>query len=163
MTIIDNPDKDLYEGTLRDFEAAREKAIKGRIVVRDRDCEWLDTRQGRVKYYLHDTLVQDTAIGGWRVFAQEIDKMSGRHRHQGSTVIYVRRGYGHTIVNGRKQEWKAGDVIMLPIMPGGVDHQHFRGEGSEPCEWIALVFGPFHTALGSMFGQIENNHRWMKD
>ncbi len=156
-------DSDFYEGTLRVFEEERTRAAEGRVVIRDKDVEWRQVRQGHVGYYLHDSFVTDSAVTGWRVFSQKIESMSGKHRHQGSTVIYVRRGHGYTVVNGKTFNWKAGDVVMLPILPGGVEHQHFRDDDSEPCEWVALVYGPFHRALGSMFGQVEASPRWEGD
>src|SRR5262249_22645367 len=39
------------------------------------------------------------------------------HRHTGSAVYYVVQGAGETIIDGRRFEWGAGDIFVLPSCP----------------------------------------------
>jgi len=70
------------------------------------------------------------------------------------------RGHGYTDVNGVKKRWKEGDLIMLPVVPGGVEHQHFNEDENESSIWIGYVYAPFGYALGSMMGQVEDSKEW---
>ena len=58
-----------------------------------------------------------------------------KHGHLNSAVFYVLKGHGYDIHDGRKIEWKAGDVMLVE---NGCVHQHFNGSDTEEC--IHLVF-----------------------
>ena len=58
-----------------------------------------------------------------------------KHGHLNSAVFYVLKGRGYDIHDGRRIEWKAGDVM---IVENGCVHQHFND--SEDEEAILLVF-----------------------
>jgi gentisate 1,2-dioxygenase len=104
--------------------------------------------------------IEDTALRDWRVFAHEIHTHSGRHTHQGGIVIYVTRGRGYTVVNGVREAWKAGDLLLLPVVPGGVEHQHWNQDPDQSSEWIAFRFVPWQYATGASFDQNENSPDW---
>jgi len=112
-------------------------------------------RQGRCRFYAHLGRT-DLANPDWICFRHEIHTHSGRHVHQGGLALFVTKGRGYTVCNGRRVEWKAGDVILLPIEPGGVEHQHFN-LGDEPCEWIAFAFNPWLDAMGNGYEQRQNH------
>jgi gentisate 1,2-dioxygenase len=58
-----------------------------------------------------------------------------KHGHLNSAVFYVLKGYGHDVHDGRRIEWKAGDVM---IVENGCVHQHFNDDPEN--EAILLVF-----------------------
>ena len=58
-----------------------------------------------------------------------------KHGHMNSAVFYVLKGYGHDIHDGRRIDWKAGDVM---IVENGCVHQHFNDDPEG--EAIVLVF-----------------------
>jgi gentisate 1,2-dioxygenase len=58
-----------------------------------------------------------------------------KHGHLNSAVFYVLKGHGHDVHDGRRIEWKAGDVMLVE---NGCVHQHFNDSESEEC--IHLVF-----------------------
>jgi quercetin dioxygenase-like cupin family protein len=151
-----------YDRMLDQMAARRERAEHGRVVIKASELHWESNRQGRVGYYLHDTMINDTAVCDWRVFAQDITTHSGRHTHQGGVVIYVVRGRGYTVVDGRREHWKEGDLIMLPVVPGGIEHQHFNEDGEESSVWVAFVYAPFGLALGSRFKQDEDSPHYQE-
>jgi gentisate 1,2-dioxygenase len=55
-----------------------------------------------------------------------------KHGHLNSAVFFVLRGRGHDVHDGRRIEWKAGDVMLVE---NGCVHQHFADEES-----LLLVF-----------------------
>ena len=54
-------------------------------------------------------------------------------------MIYVLDGIGYSIVEGERVEWKKGDLLLLPMKPGGVEHQHFNLDPEKPATWVAFV------------------------
>ena len=55
-----------------------------------------------------------------------------KHGHLNSACFFVLKGKGHDIHDGRRIEWKAGDVMFVE---NGCVHQHFADE-----ECLILVF-----------------------
>src|SRR5439155_811034 len=75
----------------------------------------------------------------WNVFVQDIRVHSGKHRHQGGLVIYIMEGEGYSVVDGERHDWEAGDLLLLPVKKGGVEHQHFNKDDAHPAKWIAFI------------------------
>jgi gentisate 1,2-dioxygenase len=75
----------------------------------------------------------------------------------------VLRGHGYSVFDGERIDWKVGDVLVLPVKPGGVEHQHFNLDPSGSSEWIAFVFLPFLHATGSMLTQVKEQKDWQAD
>lgn len=148
-----------YETVFSSLAERRRRAREGRIVIKASDAVWEENRQGKIGYYLHE-LVKDSALQDWRVFAHEIHTHSGKHTHQGGLVLYVTKGSGYTVVNGKREDWSAGDLIVLPVLPGGCEHQHFNEDPDQPSEWIAFIFVPLQSATGALFEQKENSPNW---
>src|ERR1044072_8020914 len=136
---------------LGQWDTRRQRAEKGAILIKASEQEWELNRQGRCRFYAHLGRT-DLANPDWISFRHEIHTHSGGHTHQGGLALFVTRRRGYTICNGRRADWKEGDVILLPIEPGGVEHQHFN-LGDEPCEWIAFAFHPWLAALGNRYEQ----------
>jgi len=150
-----------YEAVMSLLEEKRERATSGRIVIRRSTLDWQQNRQGKVGYYMVEA-ISDTALTDWRVFAHEIHTHSGKHTHQGGIVLYVTKGRGYTVVNGVKKEWKAGDMVLLPVLPGGVEHQHWSLDPDTPSEWVAFRYIPWMSATGSQFTQRETSPNWQQ-
>ena len=130
----------------------------GPIVVRRSDRELFQARQGKLLFYLCPNNHRDTALQAWRVFIQEIRTCSGKHRHAGGLTIFVLEGRGYTIVDGQRWDWKKGDLVLLPMKVGGVEHQHFNlGSPETPAVWIAMINMAVHDYRASDLEQIENS------
>lgn len=155
----DAPEVSYYETVFEDMAQRRERARSGRIVIKGSQIPWQENRQGRIGYYLHDD-VRDTALSDWRVFIHDIHTHSGRHVHQGGLALYVLNGRGYTVINGVKEEWKEGDLIILPVLPGGVEHQHFNEDPDTSSQWMAFIFVPWQYATGAIFEQKETSPNW---
>jgi hypothetical protein len=145
-----------YERFYAAFERRRRQAEVGRIVIRAQDLPFQTSRQGTSKYYLQ-LGGEDTALQDWQVFQKDVETESGKHIHQGGLIIYVLRGRGYSVFDGVRLDWEAGDLLSLPVQPGGVEHQHFNLDESESSRWVAFIYIPFLHATGSMMKQVEGD------
>ncbi len=149
------PKLDSYEVALQEDRAFQERQRNGRIVVKFADCPQGVSRQGRLRFYLN-RLTKDTALTDWTVFTHEVRTHSGKHRHQGGLVIYVIDGVGYSVVDGERIDWKKGDLLLLPLRPGGVEHQHFNTDiGGKPALWMAFIHMPTREFVASEMTQTE--------
>jgi hypothetical protein len=149
----------LYETEMALYGDVVRRAQEGRIVIKASETPWGQSRQGHLRYYLHEAF-DDTAVSEWKAFSHEMKTNSGKHTHQGGLGLYIKKGEGYTVVNGEKFPWKAGDLILLPVMPGGCEHQHFNTSQDGPSEWVAFIYLPWFAATGSEFRQRENSPDW---
>ncbi len=129
--------------------------MTGKVVIHEKDREWEQSRQGRLKTFLHGNNFPDHCLRDWLVFTHDIRSHSGSHRHQGGLVIFCLEGKGYSVVDGARHDWQAGDLLLLPCKPGGVEHQHYNLEPGKPCKWIAFVYWPFMDMLGSGLEQSQ--------
>jgi len=144
-----------YENVFYQRRKFIERQMTGKVVIREKDREWEESRQGRLKYYLQPHTFSDHALTHWQVFTHDIRKHSGSHRHQGGLVIFCLEGKGYSMVNGVRHDWEAGDLLLLPLVPEGVEHQHFNVEEGKPCKWMAFIYWPFTEMLASELTQGE--------
>jgi mannose-6-phosphate isomerase-like protein (cupin superfamily) len=147
-----------YEEALARDRANAKRRQGNQILLRGAEMPLRQNRNSRVRYYLH-TLKTDTAVTDMNVFVHDIWRHSGTHRHQGGLSIYVLEGRGHTVVNGVSEEWEAGDLLLLPLAPGGVEHQHFN-DGVDVARWLALIYKPWHEIIGNQMVQITESPQW---
>ena len=133
-----------------------DRQLHGQIVIKKSDRETQSTRQGFMRYYLDPQQHATTPLHDWRVWTNDIRKHSGKHRHQGGLIIYVIEGKGYSIVDDERVEWETGDLLLLPIRPKGVTHQHFNHEPGKPCLWMAFMNWPIMEHVGTEMTQLEN-------
>jgi hypothetical protein len=153
----------LYEPQVYEYAiGVRERQRNGRVVVRDQDRPWDMHRQANSKRFLSplEPELQDTITQDWEVFVNSFSERSGKHRHQGGVVIFVLEGKGYTIVDGERHDWEAGDLLLLPMKPGGVEHQHFCSDPSNPVKWIAFLYWPFIYFGGMELTQLESSPQY---
>jgi gentisate 1,2-dioxygenase len=114
-------------------------------LIKGETLPWETNPLGRMRWYLHPTL-SDTAIRTLMFWVQEIQPggRSGRLQFQGGQVIYVWAGRGHTLLDGVRHPWEAGDVINLPLRTEGITVQHFN-DGSEPVRLVCAEANLVHS------------------
>ncbi|MFQ5682671.1 MAG: cupin domain-containing protein [Candidatus Binatia bacterium] len=151
-----------YEAAIWAQERLLARGRGGKILVKDEERPWENTRQGRIRYFLHPDMYPDTALQEWRVFSQEIRSQSGKHRHQGGVSIYILEGKGYTIADGKRFDWVKGDLLTLPVKPGGVEHQHFNTSPDGSSRWIAFVYLPLGNHVGLHLQQVEVSPEYSK-
>lgn len=67
------------------------------------------------------------------------------HRHTGSTVYYVVRGQGATIIDGERFDWAKGDFLALPPW---LPHEHLNGSADEEAVLFQINDIPALEKLG---------------
>ena len=85
---------------------------------------------------------------------------SGRQHHPGGKIFYFWQGKGHTILDGVRYPWTAGELLQLPLRREGVTYQHFNDSDDEEA-LILAVEANFVDSLGldkgSRYEEIENS------
>jgi mannose-6-phosphate isomerase-like protein (cupin superfamily) len=153
-------DTRLYEPKIYEHSfKVHDRMRNGRVVVRDGERQWDMHRQANSKRYLSplEPDLQDTCLQSWEVFRQVFPERSGRHRHQGGLVIFILAGKGYSVYDGERHDWEAGDLLLLPMTPGGIEHQHFNTDPEQPAEWIAFIYWPFFDHGGCEIIQIDSS------
>jgi uncharacterized RmlC-like cupin family protein len=151
--LADNP----YERVMRYRKELKERNLNGPVVLRADDRPYFQARQGKLRFFLDPVSFKDTPLQHWRVFTHEIRTKSGRHVHQGGLVIYVVSGVGYSVVDGERVDWKKGDLVLLPLKPQGVEHQHFNLDPTTPAVWAAFIHTPMQEFLASDLEQREES------
>lgn len=151
---------DFYERHVRNRDAFRERNLAGHLVVKEEERPWQLCRQARLKYMMMPEF-EDTALNNWWVFLEDIRTHSGKHRHQGGLVIFVVEGKGYSVVDGIRYDWEAGDLILLPHKPDGVEHQHFNADPGAGCKWLAFIYQPYWDLVAAEIVQMEVSPEWL--
>lgn len=149
-----------YEKLIQAMQEWRRRAETGLVVIRGKEIPWWQNRQGRVRYFLLPPYKTDTALQTMAVFERIIFSHSGVHRHQGGLAIYVLDGDGYSTLDGERVDWATGDLLLLPIKPGGVTHQHFNRDPHRPARWLAFIPMAFQEYLGSELVQLKISPDW---
>lgn len=141
---------------LRDQD--RERIARSTVCVKGKETPWETNPQGIMKWYMHPCI--DTTAHKFLIFAaQQIPagNRSGKQKHQGGVVVVVVEGKGYTTIDGVRYDWKAGDIVQLPIKPEGIVFQHFNS-GAEPVLLIHAepnLAGTVGIDRGCGYEQIE--------
>jgi len=151
--------KNLYEDLREHFEMLARRAETGRVHIRAEDILWERNRHGLLGYYLHP-FITETALHTMQLFQNIIKQQGGMHRHQGGVVIYVIDGRGYTIADGQRFDWESGDLILLPIKPGGVAHQHVNADPGKSARWLAFISNAFRENSGYEIVQLVDSADW---
>lgn len=147
-----------YDESIRRYQKLKEEARTGLKVVKGKSLPFRASRQGVLKFY---SLKQKEGLcmKNMSMFVHEIRQHSGQHRHQGGVNIFVLNGQGYTMVDGKRFDWKGGDLILLPFKKGGCVHQHFN-LNDKPSRWLAVVSHPVGEMVGGMMEQRANQPEW---
>ncbi len=71
------------------------------------------------------------------------------HRHVSAAINYYFAGSGYSIVDGKRHEWQAGDLMLSA--PGWAVHNHASND--EDVYELTVQDQPLHIALGSLLWQ----------
>ncbi len=148
-----------YEGLFVRWEELYKRAHYGKVHVRGRDVPVVDSRQGTSQFYVMPQF-EELSLTQWVIFVRDHTGVpSGRHQHQGGIAIFGVEGDGYSIVNGHRFDWSAEDAVLLPIVPGGLDHQHFRARDDRPSRFMGIIYEPLVVGLGAEMVQLEAQTR----
>lgn len=149
------------EGPYAWMQREREGLESGAILIKGKEKPHILNEQGYIKR-LSTPNMPNTASDNMLIFIHRIAVHSGRHRHQGGYSLFVLEGKGYTVVDGVRHDWEEGDLILLPIKPGGVEHQHFNIDTRGASRWMALVSRPMVEILSRRVEQKEVHPDWKK-
>ena len=107
------PSGNKYDESLRERAGWVDQAMTGEVLLRSADRPVEINRQGHIKRYLQPRVYPNTALTDWVVLTHDVQRQSGKHRHQGGLVIFVLEGQGTTEVDGLRLDWQAGDILLL--------------------------------------------------
>ena len=146
----------LYD--LRDKQ--RESRAKGTWLIKAKDTPWEKNRQGKMQWYLHPAM-ENLSIRSLMVFRQEIPPggCTGAQRTPGGQAMFILKGRGYTLLDGKKHEWEAEDALNIPIRTDGVVMQHFNRDPDEPVLFICAdlnLVDMLGLDRGSVFEQVED-------
>lgn len=136
----------------------RQRSTRKTVVVRGRELPWESNQHGIMRWYMHP-LIPDTAHQSSLIYEQRIPagSRSGRQQQQGGAVIFVLRGRGHTVIDGRRYDWETGDCLQLPIRENGVIFQHANDHDSDEARLLyveANLVDPLGVDRGAGFEQL---------
>lgn len=146
-----------YDTWMQQSKNTKQQAQVGRKLIKAKEVPFEINRQGIVRNYSGQGF-KDLTNDDWAIFCHEIRQHSGRHVHQGGLTLFVIKGRGYTVVDGKRFDWSEGDLICLPIKKGGVEHQHFNLDG-QPSRWVAFSHRRSNW-IGGFVAQKETFSMW---
>ncbi|MDP2718264.1 MAG: cupin domain-containing protein [Dehalococcoidia bacterium] len=150
----------LLEQLFQRRDTERERIKVSPKVIKGKDLKAETNEMGIIKWYLHPAM-KSGAIRTILFWTQEIPagSHSGKQKHQGGSVHYVKEGKGYTTVDDVKHEWEKGDLILIPIKPNGVSFQHFNTDKEKTAVLVSAEpnwYDAMGVDMGSGFEQLEN-------
>ncbi len=173
------PDQALLEGYPLDFDGPpetllddlylrrnrwREYMSKARWIIKEKDQRTETNRMGLYRWFIHPSF-DDVAFKAILFWTHEIPpgSCSGKQKLQGGRIHFVIEGHGHSIVNGIRYDWGPEDLIMTPVIAGGVVVQHFNSDPGQPAK-LACAEPNWYEILGmdmaAGFEQLEDCPEW---
>jgi gentisate 1,2-dioxygenase len=109
------------------------------IIVKGAKREQENSAMGLLRWYMHPAM-QNNALQTMNFYEQELPpgSRSGRLQFQGGQVLFILQGRGHTLVDGVKHPWEAGDVLNLPLRRDGIVVQHINGDSENPAKFVVV-------------------------
>ena len=77
------------------------------------------------------------------------------HRHVSAAINYYFAGSGYSIVDGKRHDWEAGDLMLSA--PGWAVHNHASND--QDVYELTIQDQPMHIALGSLLWQEDLKHK----
>jgi len=148
-----------WEELLKLRDRQREQTRDGIQVIKEAELPLEVSRQGLMRWYLHPSIT-DTVLSTLSIYRQEIPpgSRSGRLKFQGGQILFIVEGRGHTMLDGVKHAWEAGDVVNLPCKRDGIVVQHFNDDAQQTAIFMAVepnLFAATSVDRGCGFEQME--------
>lgn len=147
--MVTHPDElesvNLFNRLIQMRDQIRSRKRMATWLIRGEDLPWELNLHGKMQWYLHPSIAY-SVLQTFLFYRQEISvgSRSGLQRHGGEVVFFILRGEGYTEVDGVRYNWRAEDVMTLPVRPQGVIYRHVN-TGSEPVLLIGVEPNMVHT------------------
>ncbi|MDP2643939.1 MAG: cupin domain-containing protein [Desulfobacterales bacterium] len=76
---------------------------------------------------------------------------SQKHGHVNEALFYILDGKGYDVHDGKRADWKAGDVA---IVPNATVHQHFNADPDNLVRALIIKTKPFFLFMNMLFQEI---------
>lgn len=76
---------------------------------------------------------------------------NGKHGHMNSAVMYVLKGKGYDIHDGRRMDWQAGDAM---IVENACVHQHFNADEEQEAVLLIMKAKPLFLFMHLLFQKV---------
>ena len=76
---------------------------------------------------------------------------SQKHGHVNGACFYILDGKGYDVHDGKKVDWKAGDIA---IVPNATVHQHFNSDPKKPARALIIKSKPFYLFMNMLFQDV---------
>jgi quercetin dioxygenase-like cupin family protein len=162
--------EDKYE----DWEAGQRNYTKPRLYVREisgfsyclddelkrlrslpRVIKGKDLRFKKGPQYFNCTILSPKNGTSQSIFAHMVVIAPGgksqKHGHVNEACFYILDGQGYAIHDGKRADWKAGDVA---IVPNATVHQHFNADPDRPARAIIIKSKPFFLFMNMLFQDV---------
>jgi quercetin dioxygenase-like cupin family protein len=77
---------------------------------------------------------------------------SAKHGHQNEAVFYVLDGRGYDVHDGKRYDWQAGDVM---VVPNQCVHQHINADPEKPANMLVIKTKPLFMYLHLIFQEVS--------
>jgi hypothetical protein len=153
-----------------DIIALRDKQREDRrnpiVIVKGSKLEQETNANGLMRWFMHPS-IKNNALSTMLFYEQELPphSRSGRLLFQGGQVMFITEGRGHTMIDGVKHAWEAGDVLNLPLRRDGIVVQHVNDDPEKPAKFVAVEPNFLESATvdrGSGFELIEPAPEYLK-
>lgn len=136
------------------------------IIVKGAKQQQENSAMGLLRWYMHPSM-QNNALQTMNFYEQELPagSRSGRLQFQGGQVMFILVGHGHTLIDGVKHPWEAGDILNLPLRRDGIVVQHFNGDGENAAKFVVVEPNLLQTATvdrGAGFNLLEASPDYVK-
>ncbi len=154
------PEESPYDKLVKSKDEKIRNRLEGKVIIKGSEVPWKQNRQAYEKMLLFEDDWKYVAVPDWIIFIQRIKQHSGCHIHQGGLGIFVLEGKGYSMVDRVKYDWEEGDLIILPVKPGGVEHQHFNEDPDKPAVWMAFRYEPMLDQVCVGITQVVEHPDW---
>ncbi len=142
----------------------REYMSKARWIIKEKDQSLETNRMGIYRWYVHPSF-DNVAMKSILFWVHEIPpgSHSGKQKFQGGRIHFVLEGRGYSLINGVRYDWGPEDVMISPIIAGGVVIQHFNSDPAHPAKLACAEHNWFDTLGVDMacgFEQLEDCPEW---
>lgn len=76
---------------------------------------------------------------------------SQKHGHANEAVFYILDGEGYDVHDGKRSDWKAGDIA---IVPNNTVHQHFNKSKDKMARALIIKTKPFYHFMNMFFQEV---------
>jgi gentisate 1,2-dioxygenase len=127
---------DPYARRLRRLAQRSRQGEGARLITRWDDVVGLVTKRGARSAFLVDPSIGYQTSGLTAVMHELAPGLyQSRHRHGGEAFLFALSGTGYSIVDGERQDWKAGDLEVIDHWQW---HQHFNASQTETARLIRI-------------------------